>query len=50
MEELIDALREQTKAIGALVESNQRLMMILVEGMSDDEEIESTHYLDGSPK
>lgn len=47
MEELIAALREQTAAINALVESNARLMMILAEGAYEDAPV--TTYMDGTP-
>lgn len=46
MEELIAALREQTAAINALVESNARLMMMLAEG--DGEYMPATTYMDGT--
>ena len=48
--DLVKAITEQTKAINALVESNQRLMMILSEGMTDEDEQPALTYLDGSVK
>ena len=48
--ELIAAITEQTKAINALVESNQRLMSILLEGAADEPEESMLTYLDGTPK
>lgn len=50
MDELITAIMKQVEAITALVESNQRLMMILAEGMVDEDEQPALTYLDGSPK
>ena len=51
MDELIAALKEQTQAINALVESNSQLMMALADIMLDGEEEQvQTHYLDGTPK
>ena len=50
MGQLISAITEQTKAINALVESNQRLMSILLEGAADEPEESMLTYLDGSPK
>ena len=47
MDELIQALKEQTAAINALVESNARLMMILAE--SEGEDMPVTTYMDGTP-
>ena len=47
MEELIQALKEQTAAINALVESNAQLIMVLAEGV--DEDIPATTYMDGTP-
>jgi len=48
LRELITALQDQTTAITSLVESNQRLMMMLVDGMSDEDAPARTTYLDGS--
>lgn len=50
MDELIAALTAQTAAINALVESNQRLMMILADGVVDEDEQPALTYLDGSAK
>ena len=51
MDELIAALKEQTQAIRALVESNTHLMSTLMDIMLDGEEDQvQTHYLDGTPK
>lgn len=47
MDELITAIMKQVEAITALVESNQRLMMILAEGATD-EELPPQTYMDGS--
>ena len=47
MDELIQALKEQTAAINALVESNARLMMALAEGAGED--MPATTYMDGTP-
>ena len=47
MDELIQALKEQTAAINALVESNARLMIMLVEGEGED--MPATTYMDGTP-
>ena len=50
MEELILALREQTAAINALVQSNAELIMALTEcGMDEGgEDRTATTYMDGS--
>ena len=47
--ELIYQMNEQTKAINALVESNQRLIMMMAEGMVD-EDVPQTTYMDGTPR
>lgn len=49
MDELTTAIMKQVEAITALVESNQRLIMILTEGQDEPEESMLT-YLDGSAK
>ena len=41
------AINNQTTAINALVESNQRLIMMMAEGMVD-EDVQQTTYMDGS--
>lgn len=48
--DLIAVLTAQTKDINALVESNQRLMSILLEGAADEPEESMLTYLDGTPK
>lgn len=51
MEELIMALKEQTAAINALVQSNAQLIMVLAEGAMDEggEDRTVKVYMDGSP-
>jgi len=46
MEELILALKEQTAAINALVQSNAQLIMVLADSAEDD--APPTTYMDGS--
>ena len=50
MDDLIKAIAEQTKAISALVESNQRLMMLMIDAADDESEESMLTYLDGTPK
>jgi hypothetical protein len=45
--DLVTALTDQTKAIKALVESNQRLIMILADGAMD-EDMPAQTYMDGT--
>jgi len=48
------AQKEQTKAIMALVESNQSLIVLLASSLAENEEVEETShipvYLSGKPK
>ena len=48
LEELIKAMKAQTEAITALVESNQQLIQAMAEG--EDVLPEPTKYLDGRPR
>lgn len=48
MDELIQALQDQTKAINRLVSINAALIEMLAEQYDESEEEQPTTYLDGS--
>lgn len=49
MDDLIEAIKHQTEAINALIESNQRLMMLLIDSMAvNDHPAPRAQYMDGS--